>query len=50
MGLNNVTKRLELIYGTDYSLDITDGEDTYDVLLDLPERHPDDFNQDNSQT
>ena len=50
VGLNNVTKRLELIYGTDYSLDITDGEDTYDVLLDLPERHPDDFNQDNSQT
>lgn len=43
VGLNNVTKRLELIYGTDYSLDITDGEDTYDVLLDLPERHPDDF-------
>ncbi len=43
VGLNNVTKRLELIYGNDYSLDITDGEDTYNVLLDLPERHPDDF-------
>lgn len=43
VGLNNVTKRLELIYGNDYSLDITDDEDTYNVLLDLPERHPDDF-------
>lgn len=45
VGLNNVTKRLELIYGTDYSLDITDGDDTYDVLLDLPERRPEDFNE-----
>lgn len=44
VGLNNVTKRLELIYGNDYSLDITDGDDTYDVLLNLPERHPEDFN------
>ena len=43
VGLNNVTKRLELIYGDDYSLDITDGEETYDVLLNLPERHPEDF-------
>ena len=45
VGLNNVTKRLELIYGTDYSLDITVGEDTYDVLLNLPERHPEDFDR-----
>ena len=44
VGLNNVTKRLELIYGNDYSLDITDEEDTYDVLLNLPERHPEYFN------
>ena len=43
VGLNNVSKRLELIYGTDYSLDITDTEETYDVLLNLPERHPTDF-------
>ncbi|MBO4803726.1 MAG: histidine kinase [Muribaculaceae bacterium] len=43
VGLNNVTKRLELIYGTDYSLDIKDEETTYDVTLDLPERHPEDF-------
>ena len=47
VGLNNVTKRLELIYGTDYSLDITDDEDTYDVLLNLPERNPGDFPNDN---
>ena len=37
VGLNNVTKRLELIYGSDYTLDIKDEEDTYDVLLNLPE-------------
>ena len=43
VGLNNVTKRLELIYGSDYSLDIKDEETTYDVTLDLPERHPEDF-------
>jgi len=36
VGLSNVTKRLELIYGNDYSLDIEDGEDNYDVLLNLP--------------
>ena len=44
VGLNNVTKRLELIYGNDYCLDINDGEDSYDVLLNLPELSPDDFN------
>ena len=43
VGLNNVTKRLELIYGNDYSLDINDGDDTYDVMLDLPFRYPSDF-------
>ena len=43
VGLNNVTKRLELIYGNDYSLDITDTDETYNVLLDLPVRHPEDF-------
>ena len=41
VGLNNVTKRLELIYGTDFSLDIDDSKETYDVLLNLPERHID---------
>ena len=39
VGLNNVTKRLELIYGNDYSLDIKDNENDYDVLLDLPVRY-----------
>ena len=43
VGLNNVTKRLELIYGNDYSLDIDDGEATYDVRLDLPVRRTADF-------
>ena len=42
VGLNNVTKRLELIYGTDYNLDIKDEKDTYDVLLDLPIRRSED--------
>ena len=43
VGLNNVTKRLELIYGSDYTLDIHDGEDSYDVRLDLPAKCPGDF-------
>ena len=43
VGLNNVTKRLELIYGNDYALDIHDDENAYDVRLDLPARTPRDF-------
>ena len=43
VGLNNVTKRLEHIYGNDYSLNIDDGEATYDVRLDLPVRRTADF-------
>ena len=43
VGLNNVTKRLELIYGKDYSLDIKDEDTTYDVRLDLPVRRAADF-------
>ena len=39
VGLNNVTKRLELIYGDDYALDIKDEDNTYDATLDLPVRH-----------
>lgn len=50
VGLNNVSKRLELIYGTDYSLDIKDEDDTYDVLLDLPGRHSEDFNHADADT
>ena len=44
VGLSNVTKRLELIYGTDYSLDISDLENDYDVKLILPVKSPEDFN------
>jgi len=43
VGLSNVTKRLELIYGSDYILDIHDEDDSYDVRLDLPAKCPDDF-------
>ena len=43
VGLNNVTKRLELIYGSDYSLDISDEAGSYDVRLDLPAKCPEDF-------
>jgi len=50
VGLNNVAKRLELIYGKDYSLDINDTDDMYSVVLNLPERNPDDFKNDNPNT
>jgi two-component sensor histidine kinase len=43
VGLSNVTKRLELIYGDDYTLDIHDEDDSYDVRLDLPVKCPEDF-------
>ena len=43
VGINNVTKRLELIYGNDYKLDIKDEDDTYSVTLNLPARHASDF-------
>ena len=43
VGLSNVTKRLELIYGNDYSLHINDGEEDYDVLLDLPVKKPEEL-------
>jgi two-component system, LytTR family, sensor kinase len=33
IGLNNVRRRLELIYGVDHSLQIFDGHDTYLVVL-----------------
>ena len=36
VGLTNVRKRLDLIYGKDYTLDINDGEDIYTVKLDIP--------------
>lgn len=36
MGLQNVRQRLELLYDDDYTLDISDGEKTYEVKLDIP--------------
>lgn len=45
VGLTNVTKRLELIYGQGYSLDIKDEGDTYDVMLDLPAMTAEGFNR-----
>ena len=36
MGLQNVRQRLELLYEDDYTLDICDGEKTYEVKLDIP--------------
>ena len=45
VGISNVTKRLELIYGDDYSLDIHDEDDSYDVRLDLPAKCPEEFQQ-----
>ena len=44
VGLTNVTKRLELIYGNDFALDINDGDTDYDVTLNLPVKSPDFFN------
>jgi hypothetical protein len=39
VGLSNVHRRLKLIYGDDYTLDINDTQDQYDVKLSLP-LHP----------
>lgn len=36
VGLVNTRKRLDLIYGEDYKLDIKDSEDTYSVKLEIP--------------
>lgn len=36
MGLQNLRQRLELLYDDDYTLDISDGEKTYEVKLDIP--------------
>ena len=36
VGLANTRQRLELIYGNDYTLNIDDGEDIYQVNLDIP--------------
>ena len=39
VGLTNVRRRLRLIYGSDYMLDINDTNDRYDLRLSLP-LHP----------
>ena len=36
VGLANVRRRLDLIYGTDYTLDVSDADGTYTVALDIP--------------
>jgi hypothetical protein len=36
VGLENVKKRLKLIYKDDYSMHINDNDDTYEVTLDIP--------------
>ena len=36
VGLENTRKRLDLIYGDDYKLDIEDSEETYSVRLEIP--------------
>jgi len=36
VGLTNVRKRLDIIFGSDYSLDIIDNDDIYDVTLNIP--------------
>ena len=36
VGLKNVKQRLELIYGTNYTLDIKDEQDSYEVNLTIP--------------
>lgn len=41
LGLDNIRKRLSLLYGNDYRLDIEDDADFYDVLLDIPQKPAD---------
>ena len=36
VGMANVRKRLDLIYGKDYTLGINETDDTYEVVLDIP--------------
>lgn len=38
LGMENVKKRLSLLYGADYALHIEDHQDEYDILLDIPTR------------
>lgn len=36
VGMDNVRKRLDLIYGKDYTLGVNETDDTYEVILDIP--------------
>ena len=36
VGMSNVRQRLDLIFGQDYTLDVIDGDDVYEVRLDIP--------------
>ena len=36
MGLANVKKRLDLLYGKNYTLEIKDNTETYNVELNIP--------------
>lgn len=36
VGMANVRRRLELIYGNDYTLNVSDADGTYSVALDIP--------------
>ena len=36
IGLNNVKQRLQLLYGSDFTLNIQDKPDTYNVELTIP--------------
>jgi len=38
VGIANVRKRLDIIFGDDYTLDITDNDDSFDVTLNIPTR------------
>ncbi len=37
LGMNNVRQRLSLLYGSDYALHIDEKDDSYRVLLDIPQ-------------
>ena len=36
LGMDNIRKRLDLLYGSDYALHIDEQPDSYRVLLDIP--------------
>ena len=38
VGMDNVRRRLSLLYGTDYSLEVDENENEYGIRLSLPER------------